>query len=240
MLNLLANVIEAHGGTDRWDRYEKVDATIVSGGGFFPLKGLLQDSDPRRMTVWLHKERSSVFPYGASDQRTMFTPEKIAIEKLDGTLVAERRASKDSFAGHQMNTPWDALHRAYFNGEALWTYFTTPFLLAMDGVSVEETEPWHEGSEVWRVLRAYFPGSIETHNQIQDFFFSEDLMLRRHDYSVNIAGGFRAAQLTSDYVVANGIRLPSKRRAYTRGPDRRPILEMLMVAIDFSEVQFQK
>jgi hypothetical protein len=57
---------------------------------------------------------------------------------------------------------------------------------------------------------------------------------------VNIAGGFKAAQLTSDYVVASGIRLPSKRRAYTRGQDRRPILEMLMVSIDFSGVQFQK
>jgi hypothetical protein len=110
----------------------------------------------------------------------------------------------------------------------------------MDGVRVEETEAWREGQETWRVLRAYFPGSIETHNQIQDFFFGEDFMLRRHDYRVNIAGGFEAAQLTSDYVVANGIRLPSKRRAYTRGLDRRPILEMLMVAIDFNEVQFQK
>ena len=67
----------------------------------------------------------------------------------------------------------------------------------------------------------------------------EDLMLRRHDYSVNIAGGFKAAQLTSDYVVANGIRLLTKRRAYTRGQDRRPIREMLMVSIDFSEVQFE-
>jgi hypothetical protein len=57
---------------------------------------------------------------------------------------------------------------------------------------------------------------------------------------VNIAGGFKAGQLTSEYVVASGIRLPSKRRAYTRGQDRRPILEMLMVSIDFSEVQFQK
>ena len=108
----------------------------------------------------------------------------------------------------------------------------------MDGVRVEETEPWRQGSETWRVLRAYFPGSIETHNLIQDFCFGEDLMLRRHDYSVNIAGGFAAAQLTSDYVDANGIRLPSKRRAYTRGPDRRPVLEMLMVSIDISDVSF--
>jgi hypothetical protein len=169
----------------------------------------------------------------------MFTPERIAIEKLDGTVVSERHAPRDSFAGHQMSTPWDALHRAYFNGEALWTYFTTPFLLAMDGVHVEEVEPWQEGAESWHVLRAQFPGSIETHSLIQDFFFDTDLKLRRHDYSVNIAGGFPAAQLTSDYIVADGIYLPSKRRAYTRGPDRRPITEMLMVSIDISEVRFE-
>ena len=131
---LLAEILDAHGGPAQWQRYARVDATIVSGGGFFALKGLVQDSSPRRMTVWLHEERSSVTPYGAADQRTMFTPDRIAIEKLDGTLVAERRAPRDSFSGHQMNTPWDPLHRAYFNGYALWTYLTTPFLLAMNGV----------------------------------------------------------------------------------------------------------
>ena len=73
MNELLSRVIEAHGGMDRWNGYDKVESTIVSGGGFFPLKALLQDSNPRRMTVWLHEERSSVLPYGASDQRTMFT-----------------------------------------------------------------------------------------------------------------------------------------------------------------------
>lgn len=240
MNELLANILDAHGGLDRWNEYERVEATIVSGGGLFPLKGVPQDSSARRMTVWLHEERSSVFPYGAPDQRTMFTPERVAIEKLDGTLVAERLAPRDSFAGHQMNTPWDALHRAYFNGYALWTYLTTPFLLAMEGVRVEETETWREGTATWRVLRAYFPGSIETHSLVQDFFFGEDLLLRRHDYSVNIAGGFGAAQLTSDYVTADGVRLPTKRRAYTRGPDRRPIQDMLMVSIDISEVVFTR
>ena len=236
---LLADILDAHGGTNRWNEYHKVEATIVSGGGLFQLKGIPQDTAPRRMSVWLHEERSSVLPFGAPDQRTMFTPERITIEKLDGTLVAERYAPRDSFAGHQMNTPWDPLQRAYFNGEALWTYLTTPFLLAMDGVRVEETEPWREAGETWRVLRAYFPGSIDSHCQIQDFFFGEDLMLRRHDYMVNIAGGFAAAQLTSGYIVASGIHLPTKRRAYTRAPDRRPILEMLMVSIDLSEVQFE-
>lgn len=238
MNELLAQIIDAHGGINRWKGYEKVEATIVSGGGFFPLKGLVQDSEPRRMTVWLHEQRSSVQPYGGPDQRTMFTPQRIAIEKFDGTIVAERRDPRDSFAGHQMSTPWDALHRAYFNGEALWTYLTTPFLLAMEGVTVEETEPWNEGAETWRVLRAHFPGSIETHSLVQDFFFDADLTLRRHDYNVNIAGGFGGAQLTSNYTVVNGIHLPTRRRAYTRGPARRPIFDMLMVSIDISNVSF--
>jgi hypothetical protein len=238
MNDLLAEIIDAHGGGARWSSYHKVEATIVSGGGFFPLKGVPQDRNPRRMNVWLHEQRSSVLPYGAPDQQTMFTPDRIAIEKLDGTTVVERWAPRDSFAGHQMNTPWDSLHRADFNGEALWTYLTTPFVLAMEGVHVEEVDPWQEGGEEWRVLRGYFPGSIETHSLVQDFFFGQDLRLRRHDYNVNIAGGFGASQVTSDYIVAGGVYLPSKRRAYTRGPDRRPIIDMLMVTIDLSDVRF--
>lgn len=237
-LHLLDAILEAHGGAERWDEYEKVDATIITGGGLFPLKGLIQDRSPRRMTAWLHEQRASVAPYGTADQRTAFTPSHIAIEKLDGTPVAERRAPRDSFAGHQMNTPWDGLQRAYFNGEAMWTYLTTPFLLTMEDVRIEEGEPWREGTETWRVLRAYFPGSIETHSLVQEFYFGEDLMLRRHDYSVNVAGGLAAAQLTSHYTESGGISMPTRRRAYARGPDRRPILDLLLVSIDISDVRF--
>lgn len=239
MNELLMNIVDAHGGLERWNSYAKVTATIRSGGGFFALKGIPQDATPRRITAWLHEERTSISPYGAADQRSVFTPDRVTVEKLEGSLVAERLAPRDAFAGHQMHTPWDPLHRAYFNGEAMWTYLTTPFLLTMPGVRVEEIEPWVEGDETWRVLRAWFPGAIETHSQVQDFFFGEDLLLRRHDYNVNIAGGFDAAQLTSNYVEADGIMLPTRRRAHTRGPDRRPVVEMAMVWIDISEIRFE-
>lgn len=171
------------------------------------------------MTVWPPKQRASVHPFGAPDQRSA--------------------PPRDSLAGHQMNTACDPLHRACLNGYALWTDLTTPFLLAMDGVRVEETEPRHKGAETWRVVRAYFPGSIETHCLVQDFFFDEDLVPRRHDYTVTIAGGSAAAQLTSDYTEADGIRLPAKRRAYLRGPDRRPIRDLLVIAIDIGDARFE-
>jgi len=82
------------------------------------------------------------------------------------------------------------------------------------------------------------PRSIETHSTIQEFFFGDDLLLRRHDYRVNIAGGFTATQLISDYVEADGIKMPSRRRAHTRGPDGWPVLEMLLLRIDLSDVRF--
>ena len=238
MGDLLAQIIDAHGGIDRWNNFTEIRASIVSGGGFFALKGLEQDQEPREMAVCLHQQCASVQPYGSPDQRTVFSADRIAVERLDGTVVAERFAPTDSFAGHQMHTPWDQLHRAYFNGEALWTYLTTPFLLTQTGVRVEEVEPWQENAETWRVLQARFPGSIETHSRVQEFFFDGRGMLRRHDYRVNIAGGFPAAQLTSEYVTIDGISLPTRRRAYPCGPNRRPILDMLMVSIDLSDVRF--
>ena len=69
MNDLLAKILDVHGGMDRGNGYNKVEATIVSGGGLFALKGAPQDSTPRRMIAWLHEERSSVVPYGAPDQR---------------------------------------------------------------------------------------------------------------------------------------------------------------------------
>jgi len=64
MNELLARIIEAHGTIDRWKSFERVEITIVSGGGLINLKGRSQDSTPRRMTVWLHEERTSISPYG--------------------------------------------------------------------------------------------------------------------------------------------------------------------------------
>ncbi len=191
------------------------------------------------MTVAVEREWASVQPFGSPDQRTDFTPGRIAIETLDGRVVAERNNPRASFAGHELSTPWDPLHRAYFNGYALWTYLTTPFLLALPGVSVTDIEPVLENGEKWAGLRARFPSGIATHSTVQEFYFGDDHLLRRHDYRVDVAGGFPAVQYVDDIVEADGIRLPSKRRAYRATPGGRAILDQLMVSIDLSAIHLR-
>jgi hypothetical protein len=238
MTDLLNPIIAAHGGLERWNQFDIVKATIVTGGALWGMKGLRQDADPREMTVWLHQEKASVIPFGAPNQRTAFTPDRIAIETTDGAPVAERLDPRASFAGHEKTTAWDPLHRAYFNGYAMWTYLTTPFLLTLPGATVEELQPWSEAGETWHRLRAHFPPQVVTHSEVQDFFFGDDLLLRRHDYHVDVAGGFAAAQRVHDYDEADGIRFPTRRRAFLRGTDDRVIEDPLMVSIDLSNVRF--
>jgi hypothetical protein len=236
MTSLLDGVLGAHGGLERWRGYSTMEATIVSGGKLWQIKGQPQDPAPRRMTVALQREWASVQPFGAADQKTDFTPERVAIEKLDGRVVVERADPRTSFAGHELTTPWDPLQRAYFNGYALWTYLTTPFFMALPGFRVTEIDPVNEDGERWFGLQAHFPDRFASHSQLQEFYFDNDLLLRRHDYRVDVAGGFAAIQYVYDIVEADGIRLPSKRRAYRCDADSRLLPDELMVSIDISDV----
>jgi hypothetical protein len=236
MSRLLDRVLDAHGGLQRWHSSSMLEATIVSGGKLWQIKGQPQDPAPRRMTVALHREWASVWPFGAPDHRSDFTPERIAIEELDGRVVAERANPRASFTGHVLETPWDPLQRAYFNGYALWTYLTTPFLLTMPGFTVSEIDPVHGDGERWAGLRAHFPDNLASHSRVQEFYFNSDDLLCRHDYRVDVAGGFAAIQYVYDIVQADGIKLPSKRRAYRCGADGRPMADELMVSIDLSDI----
>jgi len=238
MNKLLEKVLEAHGGLGRWNQLSTVSTQIVSGGGLWALKGLIQDAAPRQMVVSLHEEFASVAPFGQPNWRTNFRADRVAIETTDGDVVKERKDPRESFSGHTMNTPWDPLHRAYFNGYAMWTYLTTPFFMAMPGFEVSEIEPIKEGNEQWRGLRVKFPMHIASHSDEQDFYFGDDFLLRRHDYQVDVAGAFPAAQYVEGMVDVQGFKMPTRRRAFVRGPDLKPVRDLLMVAIDLSEYEF--
>ena len=54
--HLLTQVLNAHGGLARWQQFSRVEATIVSGGLLFEMKGMPQDPTPRHMTAALQRE----------------------------------------------------------------------------------------------------------------------------------------------------------------------------------------
>lgn len=235
--DLLNSVLEAHGGLDRWRRFSSIEATIVTGGKLWAIKGQPQDPTPRRMSVALQRQWASVYPFGAPDQRTDFTPQRVAIEQLDGRVVAEQTEPRATFTGHVLGTPWNPLQRAYFNGYALWTYLSTPFFMALPGMAVTEIDPIIDHGERWRGLQVRYPDDIASHSRVEEFFFGSDFLVRRHDYRVDIAGGFAAQHYVSEIVETDGIKLPTRRRAYRCDTAGRPLADELMVAIDISDIR---
>src|SRR5258706_4060000 len=223
MNDLLARAITAHGGLDRWNTFNKLTATVVAGGGLRPMKGLEDDHHPWERTVTLHEETTCISPFGQPDWRMAFTPDRVAIETTTGAVVSERSNPGAAFAGHVLETVWDPLHNVYFSGYTIWTYLTTPFLMAMPGFQVAEIAPWQESGELWRGLRARFPDAIASHSQEQDFYFGDDFLLRRHDYHLDVAGPGPVGQDVYDIGEGGGVRFSSKRRAYVRGAGLKTI-----------------
>ena len=203
--DLLAHVIEAHGGLDRWNQFNSVTATIVTGGGLWALKGVVQDPNPREMTGALHAERASVLPFGQPDWRTAFTLDRIAIETTSGTIVRERADPRASFARHTMNTHWDLLHRAYFNGYSMWTYLTTPFLMAMPGFEVTEISPWQEVTNSGVACALGFPTTPPAIAKNRTSTSPTICCCAGHDYHVDFAGGLPAAQYGHGIVEVHGL-----------------------------------
>jgi hypothetical protein len=238
MSDLLETAIAAHGGLERWNQLGTVSARLKQGGVLWALKGHAGVLDDVVVTASLHEERVSHRPFGAADRHSAFTPDRVAIENADGTVLEALDQPRSSFAGHAFETPWTTLQLAYFVGTAMWTYLTQPFTFALPGFETSELEPWDEAGQRWRRLHVAWPSDLATHSAEQTLYFDTDGRLARHDYEVEISGATSAAHYASDYDEVAGIRLPTKHRIFPRGPDGQSLPEPLVVSIDLSEVEF--
>jgi hypothetical protein len=233
-LDTLRHVIEAHGGLKHWNKHTALSVDVVIGGMLWGLKGQFGKLERTKVAVGLGEEWASHQPFGSDNRRTRFSPDRVAIEDAQGTVLEELVAPRASFAGHALETPWTELQLAYFAGYAMWTYLNLPFLALHESVEVEELAVWHENGEAWRPLRLTFSDKIATHSKVQTIYAADDGLLRRHDYVVEIAGNSPAAHYLGNYVTVDGIKFPTERRVYVAGPDGKPMPDLMTVSVDLS------
>jgi hypothetical protein len=235
-LNELLNLaVKAHGGLDRWNKVKTIKVAASITGGIWYVKGKPDYLKNVVVAVETGRERlTMVFP--GQDKRSIFEPNRIVIENLDGSLIAARDDPEKSFEGQQRETPWDDIDVAFFSGEALWTYLNTPFLYTHDGFATQEIASIEVDGETWRRLKVTFPDNIKSHTREQISCFGPDGLLRRHDYTVDILGGATGLNYASEYRNVDGIIVPTKRRVHAYEGNYQLVKEPLLVAIDFGEI----
>jgi hypothetical protein len=241
MNDLLKLAIEAHGGLDRWKNVEQVSSRIICGGVLWDIKkqpGVVNDI---YVTVGTKRQYTSHYPFVNQDWHTSFQPDRVAIENAKGEVVEELLDPRSSFKDHTVETPWSRLQLAYFAGYAMWTYFNAPFNFADPEYRVEELEPWTEDGEIFRRLQVIYPENKATHGPVQIFYIDQSGLIRRHDYDVVVMGGGGAAHYLFDYIEIEGIKIATKRKAYTRSADNTSLKpHPLLVSIDVSEIWLNK
>jgi hypothetical protein len=237
MNNLLDLAINAHGGWDRWQQISTLDARVSVAGGLWPLKGWPGVFSDARVALNAHRQQIEFAPFETESQHSLFEPGRVAIVDDGGQTVQERNSPRMAFDGHGLQSPWDALHVAYFSGYAMWGYLTSPFLFRYPGFQSEEMAPWDENGETWRRLKVTFPAGLDAHCREQIYYFDSQGLLRRNDYRVDIIGsGTTSAHYSSEHKAFGGIVFPTARRVYTIDADNRPVKERVLVAIDVHNV----
>ena len=238
MNDLLKTALKAHGGLDRWTALTEVRVEAAITGAIWYVKGRPDVLKDVVMTVGTRAERL-VTEFPGQDKRSIFEPDRIVMERADGTLIEDRADPEKSFEGQRRETPWDDVQVAYFQGEALWTYLNTPFLYTQAGFETEEIAPIRADGETWRRLKVTFPDSVKSHTREQVSCFGPDGLLRRHDYTVDILGGATGLNYASEYRDVGGIIVPTRRRVYAYEGDYVKVPEPLLVAIDMGEIAFR-
>jgi hypothetical protein len=238
MTDLLEMTVAAHGGLERWERISEFRTAASIAGAIWDLKGRPGLLERVVLAGETRDQRMRIEPFPGPGRYATWEPGRQTIETADGVVLEERLDPKRSFEGQTRESQWDELHVAYFAGEANWNYLVTPFVFTRRDFRTEELEPWNEDGQVWRRLLVTYPDSIVAHTRQQTYYFADDGLLRRIDYSVDILGGGPAVHYPSDYHEFDGIMMPRRRRVYVRNPDGTPVPEPLAVSIDMAEISF--
>ena len=157
MSELLDLVLQAHGGLDRWKEFHKITATIVGGGGLWPLKGVNLDPSPREMTVMLHEEWASVSPFGQPDWHSVSGPTGSRLKPLKAPSSKNARIPEPPSLASRSRKSRRGKKVTSFGAACACVFQTKSRATAKSRTSTSATISYSAGTTTRLTWRAAFP-----------------------------------------------------------------------------------
>ncbi len=234
---LLKRVIERHGGQKQWEKVNKLVVYARTSGIALPLRFRFKVFKDYAAEISTREPRVVITPHPVHGSRGGFYRDTVWIESAAGQLLEKRERSRQAFGDFRHKIWWDDLDAMYFAGYALWNYLTTPFILLQQGMQIDAMEKWQEGNEEWHRLRVLFPETVPTHCREQIFYFDDDGLLKRHDYTAEVFGKWaKAAHYCTSYRQFGGFKFPTRRTVYPRNKVGFPNRSITLVHIEIDDI----
>jgi hypothetical protein len=237
-MQILNEAIEAHGGMAYWNSLEALDVVMSSKGFLFTAKQrpILQRV---RMRASTREPKFSFFDFPKPGQTSeIIGTSEVRILDSEGKVVSQRENPRAAFHGIRRLFKWDDLDFIYFGGYANWNYLTAPFMLARKGFVIEALEPLRGDMASLARLQVIFPDDIPTHSRRQVFYFDDERMLKRLDYTAEPVGGWaHAAHLCGEYRTFGKLKVPTRRWALPLPFGSRPLPGPRLVDLEVHDVR---
>jgi hypothetical protein len=212
-MQIVHEAIEAHGGMDYWNSLDALEAEISASGFLFTAKR-------RPILRWVRMRaatREPIFSFfdfpNPGQSAELVGNGEVRILDSTGAVVARRGNPRAAFRGLRRQFAWDDLDFIYFAGYATWNYLATPYLLVRNGITVEALEPVGGTLQPLVRLKVTFPEDIPTHSRQQVFYFDDQRLLRRLDYTAEVVGRWaRAAHFCENYRTFDKLKAATQRR----------------------------
>jgi hypothetical protein len=237
-IKIVQEAVEAHGGLGYWNSLKGLEAEITAKGFLFTAK---RRPVLNRVRMRAHKGEPYFaffdFPQPGQTAELIGTNE---VRLLDGrrSIIARRENPRAAFHGIKHFFYWDDLDFTYFAGYATWNYLTTPFLLLEPGFILTELDPLPGALAALTRIEVIFPDHIPTHSRKQTFYFDDQRLLRRLDYTAEVVGGWaHAAHLCEEYRTFGGIKVPTKRWALPLLFGNTPLSGPKLVDLEVHRIQ---
>jgi hypothetical protein len=248
---LLSEVVEAHGGAERWAKAETVSSHVQVRGLFptwkFPGRPL--EDYHYHQKVDIHGLRNVMDGFPTPGLTCTFSHAEVRVES-DGKVIERRTQARRAFQGlgaFSRIPRWDTIDSAYFVGYAMSNYMSHPYRLTQPGFLVRRGEDWRGDNETWRRLEVEYPPEFDSHCHRETFYIDESGLIRRHDYLPDVFTEARllarllpvplkAAHFTLRHREVDGLIFPTFRRVMLALPGHRPIPGLTMICAQLSDI----
>jgi hypothetical protein len=178
-----------------------------------------------------------IIAFTSPDLRASYRPDWTALERLDGRLH-EHRATPEELTWQLQSATWDHLHLTHYCGGLIWSYLTTPFVLAEHDVEFEELESTKMQGQRWRRLKVLYPTRLATHAHEQTLYFDRQGLLRRLDTSAVHADG-QIAHIFAGHQRYSGILVPTMSQVRTIDASGTLVDKPSLLDVEIFEAQFK-
>lgn len=237
-MQIVHEAIEAHGGMAYWNSLEALDVEMSASGFLFTAK---QRPVLRRvrMRASTHEPKFTFFDFpGPGQTSELIGNAEVRILDSEGKVISRRVDPRAAFHGLRRLFKWDDLDFIYFGGYANWNYLTAPFLLSRKGFVVEALEPLQGALASLTRLQVTFPADVPTHSRQQIFYFDDQRLLKRLDYTAEPVGGWaHAAHLCGEYRTFGRLKAPTRRWALPLPFGHRPLPGPRLVDLEVHSIR---